>query len=124
MMTVSIWPFGKGKRSRGPTTLDVQRALRFAENPEPSPSEGRRAAARQSKWAVCKITFIDEHGSLSGVLVDVSETGARVRFVTGGGHISRQVRLEAPVIGLRRNAELVWRDRTEAGFRFTSAQLD
>lgn len=116
---MGVWPFGKDKKGRSPTTLDVQRALKFAENPKPGQdAEARRSAQRQSKWAVCKVVFIDETSSLSGVLVDVSETGARVRFVTGGGHISRLVRLEAPVVGLRREAELVWRDQSEAGFRF------
>lgn len=100
-------------------TLDVNRALRFTEAGQRDGEDGhvRRRARRAKKWAVCIIHF-PNGGKLDGVLVDVSDTGARVRFVTNGGHISQHVRLEAPVAGINRAAELVWRDRNEAGFRY------
>ncbi len=52
------------------------------------------------------------------VLRNISETGARVDFFTGGTAILDRAQLVIPSLGLRRWVRVVWKDRNSAGLEF------
>lgn len=77
-----------------------------------------RKAPRKGAWCVCSVKAINSE-SREGVILDVSATGARVRF-DRRGTLPQQVTIKAGRIGLRRNARVVWQDLYDAGLEFTA----
>jgi len=80
------------------------------------PVSNRRRAARDHAFAVCRV--MTENGPLQeGVIVDISQTGARVRFKSRC-RLPETLRIIAPRIKLDRTAHVVWQDINDAGLHF------
>jgi len=75
----------------------------------------RQRAPRESAWATCRLTWAG--GSDSGVLLDISDTGARVRF-NHRPSLPRIVELHVSVQSLSVKAEVVRTDGVDVGLRF------
>ena len=59
---------------------------------------------------------------LHGALIDLSETGARLRFRSlSGVQVGDRISVCAPLKSINRKAEVVWRDQTEIGVEFDNA---
>jgi hypothetical protein len=71
---------------------------------------------RAATWADCEISW-DGSGGEHGILMDISESGARVRFAHRGV-MPKRVRIAVPRLGLKRQAEVVRVDETDVGLRF------
>lgn len=57
-----------------------------------------------------------------GVLIDISETGARIRFVSADGVVVDDViRVLVPLKRIKRVATIRWKDKTDIGVRFRDA---
>ena len=101
-------------------TPDVSRVLKPVAEQGPR-LKTKRSSQRQDTWKVCEIEFPSGF-RLSGVLVDLSATGARVRFRTRGNAVPGQVVLNISDTGQTYRCETVWQDQFEAGFRFTESR--
>ena len=105
--------------SKSKNKIDLDRAIsKRSESTIPilrPPSEKRRGA-RKGIWCVCSI--LTEAGDIrEGIILDVSKTGARVRF-RSRGTLPRVVKIKASRIGLNRYARVVWQSTFDAGFEF------
>lgn len=104
---------------RKTASVDVNRALRSVQASatisKPKRSNTRRLS-RLNSWAQC---IISAPGgvNVAGIVVDHSTSGARVRF-RGHEVFPDQVTLIVPTLGLKRQVEVVWRDRGDAGLRY------
>lgn len=59
---------------------------------------------------------------IHGALVDLSETGARLRFRTLSGiQAGDRISVCVPLKNIRRKAEVIWRDQYEIGVEFDNA---
>jgi len=72
---------------------------------------------RAATWADCEISWDGSGGGEQGILMDISESGARVRFAHRGV-MPKRVRIAVPRLGLKRLAEVVRVDETDVGLRF------
>jgi len=72
---------------------------------------------RKAQWAPCTL-FWEPGGHLRGVCIDISDTGARIRFI-GRPHLPKELRLVSAQLGLNRACRLVRSDAQEAAFQFT-----
>jgi len=94
------------------------------DEPEPAPEElgeppgDHRNAERGGAFRVCKVTYTTGY-TRRGVVVDISETGVRVRF-SDRGELPDMVTLDIERVG-RRSARLVWSDESDAGFQFEAS---
>jgi len=75
-----------------------------------------RQAARKAIWCECSLGSSGSDAR-KAVIMDVSETGVRVRFHTRGS-LPVQVRIRAGRIGLNRMARVVWQTVSDAGLEF------
>lgn len=112
--------FKSTSKSRA-TDASIQRALTSSVSvlPTQSPSytmRDMRQAKRKDLWCVCSL-FQGDALLKEAVIVDVSKTGARVKFRHRGA-LPRHVRIKAGRIGLNRLAEVVWQTPSDAGLRF------
>ena len=80
-----------------------------------APSRKPRAV-RDDTYVECAVSTGPGHLE-RGIVVDVSETGARIRFYSRWT-LPGRVRISAPRLGLDREAEVVWQDFNEAGLKF------
>lgn len=81
-----------------------------------SKGSGKRKAAREKVWAPCRLIWAP-NGRVEGVCIDVSETGARIRF----SHkviAPNQFTLICARLGLNRDCEIIWQDGFDAAVRF------
>lgn len=78
----------------------------------------QRRALRKGTWCVCQI-MTREGAVREGVILDVSQTGARIRF-RDRGELPRIVKIKASRIGLHRFARVVWQRTPDAGIEFIS----
>jgi len=77
-----------------------------------------RRAVRKDIWCVCRI--VTENAVLrEAVIVDISKTGAHVRFHQRG-LLPPMVRIKAGRIGLNRMARVAWQSMTDAGLEFVA----
>ena len=114
---------GHTSRSRG--SVDVRRAL-----VEPTHQFTQSAATKDVKprtprkaiWCVCSVA---SHGDVvrEAIIMDVSKTGARLRFHVRG-RLPERVWIKASRIGLNRPARVVWQDLHDAGVQFIAADID
>ena len=77
----------------------------------------RRAARRVSTYA--DIVAVSGNGAYRkrGIMLDLSEHGARVRFENGDS-LLEDMTLSAARYGIKRKVEMRWRTRTDVGIRF------
>lgn len=76
---------------------------------------------RKDMWCVC--TVETKGGEVrEGVIMDVSKSGARVRF-RSKCRLPNVVRIKASRIGLRRFAQIVWRQGFDIGIKFLPARV-
>lgn len=93
-------------------------APRGARDPAPivRPETNQRRGPRKDLWCVCSVET--KGGEVrEGVIVDISKTGARVRF-RNRGTLPQVVRIKGPRIGLKRFARVVWQSTFDAGLEF------
>jgi hypothetical protein len=77
----------------------------------------RRKSERTAAFKEALI--ITETGAQIKVIIkDITERGARVEFHAGGGVIRGRVQLVEPSRGLKRYAQVRWRDQNSAGLEF------
>ncbi len=79
-----------------------------------------RVTPRADTWSVGKVTLTGGH-IRECVLIDLSETGARIRFRTRG-MLSRTVKLKASRHQIDREARVVWKDMYDAGLEFLDVE--
>jgi hypothetical protein len=110
--------------NRPVTSLLADRIRRLATAPASNAtSAGRpRVGASDREPAFAFGTVETACGVREGVVVrDVNTSGARIDF-TRALELPSRVLLVAPGIGLRRWAEVVWRDSRSAGLKFEARQ--
>lgn len=107
-------------KSKTKVNLDRVKTRTTAPMPAPivRPTVDQRRALRKGTWCVCQI-MTREGAVREGVILDVSETGARVRF-RDRGELPRIVKIKASRIGLHRFARVVWQRIPDAGLEFIS----
>lgn len=87
-----------------------------APTPVLRPMENKRRGPRKDLWCVCSVET--KGGEIrEGVIVDISKTGARVRF-RSRGTLPRVVRVKASRLGLKRFARIIWQSAFDAGLEF------
>ncbi|MFN3911899.1 PilZ domain-containing protein [Hyphomonas sp.] len=82
----------------------------------PAKSQGARKSARRKTWAPCRITW-SPNGVADGVCIDVSETGAQIRFrqrITLRGRLL----FTASSLNLNCACEVVRQEGYDASIRF------
>ena len=109
--------FGKKK----PVSTDrLQAALGRREFGPPAPPEimhGRNERSqREGTWSACRLVWLPS-GWADGIILDLSSTGARVRF-RGRLTLPQQVRLVSAKLNLDRTAKLVRRDGYDIALHF------
>ncbi len=77
----------------------------------------RPRSERAATWADCEICWDGSLRGENGILMDISDTGARVRFFHRG-IMPEEVRIIVPRLGLNRRASVVRRDETDIGLHF------
>lgn len=76
-----------------------------------------RHAARKDIW--CECVILSDDGPLqAGVIIDISKTGARVRF-RGRPRFPDTIRIRAIRLGLNRTANIVWQRDFDVGLAFS-----
>lgn len=100
-------------KRKSASRLDVSRIVeKETDEPKPMVRAGRSNAFME-------VTVVTEHGyKRQGVAVDVSDTGARLRFHTSESMPPR-IRLKIPKIKLDCDADIVWHRGVDVGVRFT-----
>ena len=106
--------------SKSKTKVNLERAAKSVAAPIPivRPMVDQRGALRKGTWCVCQI-MTREGAVREGVILDVSATGARIRF-RDRGELPRIVKIKASRIGLNRFARVVWQRIPDAGIEFIS----
>lgn len=80
------------------------------------PRSEQRKAARKGVWCVCTIYYTGGE-QREGIILDVSKTGARIRF-RSRGTLPPVVKIKASRIGLNRFARVAWQTTFDAGLEF------
>ena len=83
--------------------------------PKGKPAE-KRHAARKGIWCVCTVST-DATWLREAIILDVSKTGARIRF-RSRGQLPSEIRIKASRIGLNRRARIIWQTVFDAGIEF------
>jgi len=82
----------------------------------------RRRSERAAIWVDCEISWAGSLRGENGILMDISDTGARVRFFHRGV-MPDTVRIIAPRLRLNRRARVVRRDETDIGLQFIDDEV-
>jgi hypothetical protein len=82
----------------------------------PATTPQKRRAERDDAYVECLVSTGGRHAE-KGVIVDISETGARIRF-NHRSTLPETVRLKALRLKLDRPAQVIWRDFNEVGLKF------
>lgn len=77
-----------------------------------------RESERENAYAEAIVQT--QHGQEKrGVLIDISETGARIRFVSADGLVEGDmVRVLVTLKRIKRVGTIRWKDKTDVGVRF------
>ena len=76
----------------------------------------KRKSLRRKIWAPCRLTWMP-NGSADGMCVDVSDTGALIRF--GNKHVvPARLRLSCPRFNLNCDCEIIRQDGLDVSVRF------
>lgn len=104
-----------GRRQK--TTTRLQQVVEAQKNrPKPVLRSNRRGSARERTFAQCSITT-DYGYTVSGIVIDISDTGARIRF-RHHYRLAQHVTLKASRLGLKQRCEVVWQFGSDVGLRF------
>ena len=108
--------------SKSKTKINLDRAKTSSSAPLPivRPMIDHRGAPRKGVWCVCQV-MTREGAIREGIILDVSKTGARIRF-RDRGELPDIVKIKASRIGLHRFARVVWQRSPDAGLEFISGQ--
>lgn len=94
-------------------TLDVERVV------EPETEEAKPQVRAGRENAFMEVVVVTEYGyKRQGVAIDVSETGARLRFHTAESMPPR-IRLKIPKLKMDCLADIVWHKGVDVGVRFS-----
>lgn len=107
-----------------PPKIEKSRIERALGNSRPAPADAAQASTNSDKrrsplkkiWAPCRLSW-PPNGSADGVCIDVSETGAQIRF----RHkiiVPDELRLSCPRLNLNHDCEIVRQDGLDASVRF------
>lgn len=104
--------------------LDLGRIERALSPPpiqiaQPRQVRKKRRFARRDAWAICKITLKHGH-EREGVIIDISEGGARIRFRTRS-NLSPTIRIQSSRHQLDKVAVTIWQNKFDAGIEFVDA---
>ncbi|MEM7329780.1 MAG: PilZ domain-containing protein [Pseudomonadota bacterium] len=106
-------------KSKRKVKVDLRRAegsTAPAPIPVLRPRTDNRRATRKGIWCVCSV--YSESGAVrEGIILDVSKTGARIRF-RDRGTLPPIVKIKASRVGLNRFARVVWQTTFDAGLEF------
>ncbi|MEP1143022.1 MAG: PilZ domain-containing protein [Henriciella sp.] len=101
--------------------IDLERAERTSA-PLPieilRPATDKRRGPRKGIWCVCSV-FTEAGAVREGIILDVSKTGARIRF-RNRGTLPNVIKIKASRIGLNRFAKVVWQSTYDAGIEFVT----
>lgn len=106
-------------KSKNKVKVDLERAESSSSKlpiPILRPRQENRRAARKGVWCVCSV--YSEGGAVrEGIILDVSKSGARIRF-RDRGTLPSIVKIKASRIGLNRFARVAWQTTFDAGLEF------
>ncbi len=102
------------KRKPVISSARIDFACRQGQAPAKTPQ--KRRAGRDDTYVECLVSTGGHHTE-RGVIVDISETGARVRF-SHRSTLPSTVRIKALRLQLDRPAKVVWQDFNEVGLKF------
>ena len=110
-----------GKKPPKIEKLQIKRALSSSQPVPANPStankiQGKPKSARKKIWAPCRLTW-PPNGRADGVCIDVSDTGAQIRF----SHriiVPDHLKLTSFRLNLNRNCEIVRQDGFDASVPF------
>ena len=107
-----------GKRRNTTARIDIQRAIRMTEAHPGSlaAQRNKRRSERSPRWAECAVTYPGGY-QREGVVLDMSVTGARVRFRTQSS-MPQWVLINIAKLNIEQRAEVVWQTDHECGLRF------
>lgn len=101
--------FGKKKSTR----LDIERVA------EPELEEPKQTLRAGRENSFMEVQVITGHGyKRQGVAIDVSNTGARLRFHTSES-MQSPIRLKIPKLKMDCSADVVWHKGVDVGVRFS-----
>lgn len=78
----------------------------------------QRYTLRRKVLKGCKIIFNNNSSIFDGVIVDISETGAKLK-VTNASYIAKQFTLRAVQGNFEKNCEIQWRNKDFIGVNFS-----
>jgi hypothetical protein len=110
-------------KSKSKVKVDLNRASNSsaaAPIPVIRPRTEARRAMRKGIWCVCTV-YSESGASREGIILDVSKTGARIRF-RDRGTLPPIVKIKASRIGLNRFARVVWQSTFDAGLDFIATK--
>jgi len=87
-----------------------------ADAAQASRNSDKRKSPRRKIWAPCRLTWTP-NGSADGVCIDVSETGALIRF-RHKNVMPAHLRLSCPRLNLNCDCEIVRQDGLDVSVRF------
>lgn len=85
-----------------------------AEEPPAPPTRSER-----TKMFIEAYVVTANRREIEGIIVDLSETGACIRFVSNNGLlVGHVIKLVAPLKRIQRTCKIIWRDQNDVGVRF------
>jgi len=110
-------------KSKNKVKVDLSR-VESSSTPTPipilRPMRDNRRAQRKGIWCVCSV-YAETGAVREGIILDVSKTGARIRF-RNRGTLPPIVKIKASRIGLNRFARVVWQTTFDAGLDFINVK--
>lgn len=107
--------FGSKKKPTGPDPGRIQRTLAHSSIPESELPKSQNLARPHRAMVYREITVTYSSGyRRSGIALDYSSAGVRVRFPTNES-LPSEVFLNARSVGLEGPARVVWQENSEAG---------
>ena len=104
--------------SKPKAKIDLDRAASSSAEPIEilRPMQDMRRRPRKGVWCVCTV-YTKTRAAREGIILDVSQSGARVRF-RNRGRLPHTVKIKASRMGLNRYARVVWQTTFDAGLEF------
>ncbi len=106
-------------KSKNKLKINLERASSSSSKrpiPVLRPRAENRRMPRKGVWCVCSV-YTEGGEAREGIILDVSKTGARIRF-RSRGTLPEIVKIKASRIGLNRYARVAWQTTFDAGLEF------